>query len=499
MPGDMLTYRSSGIDINVNNEANQRIQAHIRGTYTHNVITKAGLFGGGVSLGEYRRYGKPVLFGSLGSHPGVDSETKNRNGEQKSPFIDEIVKKCIGELPPAAEPIAFLDYIASAHLDPLRVEGFVRRFADHFSRVPQIPIIGGETAEMPGVFRKGAWEIVGALYGLADAGSRDPVAVKQAESVSCIDISLIKKYSNPTLVFSMDGIGTKTKLGLILRKTDGLACDIIHHSLNDILCQGAEGVAMLLYIGCHTREEDLIQPMIGAAAECERKGGVKLLDLVVVEKREIYLSGEYDICAAVAGIVDADRLIQGMRIRAGDLLVGLPSSGLHTNGYSLARKALLEKGGLKLDQWVEDLKRTLGEELLTPHRNYGPTLLPLLQDSNLRTAVKGIAHITGGGLKDNLKRILPEGLGADIHLSSWEPQPIFHLIQKLGNVPLHDPMHKGMYETFNMGIGMVIVVDSGRTDEIMNQIRLNGEKAVFIGNVVPRTTTEGRERIRLLP
>lgn len=257
----------------------------------------------------------------------------------------------------------------------------------------------------------------------------------------------------------------------------------------------------MLYVGCHRREEALIQPIIQTAGECCRANGMKILDLIVEEKPEIYLPGEIDLCAAIAGIVDAAGLIQGSAIAAGDQLIGLPSSGLHTNGYSLARKALLERGKLRLDQHLAELGRTLGEALLEPHRNYAPVVLSLLQNTELRAAIKGIAHITGGGLKDNLVRILPEGLAAEIRLNSWQPPPIFELIHRTGKIPLQDPVSKGMYEAFNMGIGLVLAVSSDRADRIMEFARRGGYRPVNIGAVVcaaQKTPTDPSELVRLL-
>lgn len=257
----------------------------------------------------------------------------------------------------------------------------------------------------------------------------------------------------------------------------------------------------MLYVGCHRREEALIQPIIQTAGECCRANGMKILDLIVEEKPEIYLPGEIDLCAAIAGIVDAAGLIQGSAIAAGDQLIGLPSSGLHTNGYSLARKALLERGKLRLDQHLAELGRTLGEALLEPHRNYAPVVLSLLQNTELRASIKGIAHITGGGLKDNLVRILPEGLAAEIRLNSWQPPPIFELIHRTGNIPLQDPVSKGMYEAFNMGIGLVLAVSSDRADRIMEFARRGGHRPVNIGAVVraaQKTPTDPSELVRLL-
>ena len=467
MQDDSLNYKSSGVDVLAHNRAGVRIRAYVQDTFGEQILTRAGLFGAAVSLKEpVGTMKRPLLSGSLGfGDSSLEDELAN-----------QIVQACRSNLSPSARPVAFLDYIAATQLDPARAVGLVGAFSRILSRAPKIPIVGGETAEMPGVFRKNRWEVVGALFAVQEA-------VELPANGEGVDLESGAALSNPALVFSVDGVGTKTKLGVMAGNTSGLSVDIIHHSLNDILCLGAQGLATMLYVGCHRREEALIQPIIRTAGQCAGANGMKILDLIVEEKPEIYLPGEIDLCAAIAGIVDAAGLIQGSGIAEGDQLIGLPSSGLHTNGYSLARKALLERGKLRLDQYLSELGRTLGEALLEPHRNYAPMVLSLLKDRELATAVKGIAHITGGGLKDNLVRILPEGLAAEIRLNSWQPPPIFELIRRTGNIPLQDPVSKGMYETFNMGIGLVLVVSSHRADRIMEFARRGGHRSVNIGAV----------------
>ena len=282
----------------------------------------------------------------------------------------------------------------------------------------------------------------------------------------------------------MDGVGTKTKIGVQARSTGGLALDIIHHSLNDILCQGASGSALLFYVGCHRRDEALLAPFRAAAAEACVRLGLSALEIAVAEKPRFYLPGEVDICAAIAGLGDEERLLQGESVRAGDALIGLASDGLHTNGYSLARRALLEEAGLKLGGRVAELGTTLAEALLAPHRNYAPAVLPLLREPP--SAVRAVAHITGGGLADNLGRVLPEGLLGIVRRSSWEVPHLFRLIQRCGGIPEQDPVGKGMYETFNMGIGLVLVVEAGREGEVRRRLEEAGERAVLLGGVQAR-------------
>jgi phosphoribosylformylglycinamidine cyclo-ligase len=220
-----------------------------------------------------------------------------------------------------------------------------------------------------------------------------------------------------------------------------------------------------------------------------------MLELAVAEKPDVYEPGQVDICAAVAGLGDAERLLQGDAVTAGDVLIGLAADGLHTNGYTLARRALLERGGLRLEQRVPELGVPLADALLAPHRNYSPAVLPLLRVGS--PAVRAVAHITGGGLADNLARVIPAGLTAEVRLGAWEVPPLFRLIQRCGEVPLHDPDGKGMFETFNMGIGLVLAVQAGREGEVLRSLSAAGEKAVLLGAVRARKASGNEERVIL--
>ncbi len=470
MSDESLTYRASGVDVEANLEANRRIQDYTRRTYTGQVLTRGGMFGGALRLPVVPKPPKrSVLSGRLVA----------AQGESPEQVSGQIARSCRSRMSPDSRPFAFLDYLAVARLDPDRAADLVGIFSEVFAAPPRIPIIGGETAEMPDVLREGAWEVVGALFA---AGSAEPQV--RVEEANQIDLSTLQGLGQPTLVFSMDGVGTKTKVGVAAGRTAGLAPDIIHHSLDDILCQGARGIGFMLYVGCHHRDEQLLESVQAAAEQCCRSNGMVLLDLLISEKPHLYLPGEIDLCGAIVGAQEAGRLIQGDSIVPGDLLIGLPSAGLHTNGYSLARKALLERGGLDLDQHIGELGGTLGQALLEPHRNYAPAILPLLADGEPGGALKGIAHITGGGLKDNLERILPPTVRAEIRLDSWQPPPIFQLIRRCGNIPLQDPVGKGMYESFNMGIGLVLVVAPEYSEGVRRRIRDCGQEPVVIGRVV---------------
>jgi phosphoribosylformylglycinamidine cyclo-ligase len=465
-----LTYRASGVDIEAAAKAKERIRKLVLRTHGDSVVSRPGHFGGAVRLEPGQ---DSSLVGALGSTP--DHPPDAEDGGPAS-----VVQSCLAGLPPGSRPVAFLDYVASAGLEPGAVERLVEGFADRLASPPRIPLIGGETAEMPGVLRPGASEVVGAVFGVPKRPGPDSSAPGEAGA-----------SGRPCLVFSMDGVGTKTKLAVLAGSTGGLALDIIHHSLNDILCLGASGKALLFYVGCHRKDEAVLEPFQRAAAEACARLGLSALEVRVAEKPATYLPGEIDICAAVAGAVDEGCLLQGDAVRAGDALIGLASDGLHTNGYSLARRALLERAGLKLDARVSELGCTLAEALLAPHRNYAPAVLPLL--AGRPSPVHAVAHITGGGLADNLARVLPAGLRGVVRLGSWEVPPLFRLIQRCGQVPERDPAGKGMYETFNMGLGLVLAVEAGSTEEVLRRLKAAGERAVVLGEV---RRSEGRRRGR---
>ncbi len=481
-----LTYRSSGVDIEAAGKAKERIQKLIQRTHDDSVVSRPGLFGGAVRLQRERG---STLVGALALTPDAPDSAEGAPAS--------IVERCLAGLPSGTQPVAFLDYVASAGLKPDAVERLVEGFADRLAAPPRIPLIGGETAEMPGVLRPGTREVVGAMFGIRPPAGEGATEGAGRGRASLGGPSAPAAGGRPCLVFSMDGVGTKTKLGVLARSTGGLALDIIHHSLNDILCLGASGRALLFYVGCHRKEEVVLGPFQQAATEACARLGLSALEVKIAEKPATYLPGEIDICAAVAGAVDEERLLQGDAVRAGDVLIGLASDGLHTNGYSLARRALLELAGLKLDARVAELGATLAEALLVPHRNYSPAVLPLLAERP--SPVHAVAHITGGGLAGNLARVLPAGLCGVIRLGSWEVPPLFRLIQRCGQVPEQDPSGKGMYETFNMGIGLVLVVGAESSEEVFRRLQAAGERTFALGQVEAGPRGQKGERVALLP
>jgi len=508
VPKDPLTYKASGVDIESNNESNERIKEQIKRTHNHRLVMETGLFAGGISLSDFKGWEQPLLIGSLGYlEPGFAAGGASAAGNL-SRAAALVVESCFSSFPPAVEKIAFLDYLAASRLEVEKVESLVTGFADVLSGPRLLPLAGGETAEMPGVFQSGKWEVVGALYGVGRSSrtgfpetrwKNQESPEQESREAAGVDISRLKRLKDPVLMLSMDGVGTKARLGAACRRTRGLAGDIVNHSLNDLLCQGGRGLAIMVYLGCHTPDQELIEDFREGLAQVLAGEDLSLLDLKIAPNKDLYLPGEYDICASIAGMVDRQCIITGAGIEEGDLLIGLASDGLHTNGYSLAAAALLERGKLKLDQYIPELNTTLGEALLVCHRSYTAAVHSLLAQDSTIGSVRGIAHITGGGLKDNLCRILPQGLGAEIEKSSFEVPPLFSLIQRCGRIPEHDRMRGGMYETFNMGVGLVLAVGRESAGDVASALQLSGEEAMVVGRVVGSPATAAQERVRFLP
>ncbi len=285
-----------------------------------------------------------------------------------------------------------------------------------------------------------------------------------------------KGYQQPVLVSSVDGVGTKLKLALALGKHDTVGIDIVNHCVNDILACGAEPLFFLDYIAAGKLQPEQVGEVAKGLASACREVGCALIGGETAEMPGLYTGEDYDLVGFIIGVVEKSRIIQGKKIAAGDTIMGLPSSGLHTNGYSLARKIFGETSSV-LNTSYPELGRTLGEALLEPHRSYYNQLKPLLP------LIKGLAHITGGGLIGNVPRVLPEGLAARFDTQTWSVPSIFNLIQKRGNVDRDE-----MYRVFNMGIGMVIICAPGNADSLTEA--LPGSK--IIGEVVKQA---GKARV----
>jgi phosphoribosylformylglycinamidine cyclo-ligase len=276
-------------------------------------------------------------------------------------------------------------------------------------------------------------------------------------------------------VASADGVGTKLRVAFMAGVHHTVGIDLVNHCVNDILVQGASPLFFLDYLATGRLDPGVAVKVVeGLAAGC-RANGCALLGGETAEMPGFYGDGEYDVAGFIVGAVRRDRLIDGRGIVPGDALIGVPSSGLHTNGYSLARRISFEIAGLGIDSRVGDLGTTIGEALLVPHKSYLPLMRPLLDTG----VVKGMAHITGGGITDNLPRILPEGTQALIDRSAWQVPAIFRWLQRTGDVPDDD-----MMRTFNMGIGLIVAVDRAAAASVLQRIRAAGEpEAVVIGSV----------------
>ena len=289
---------------------------------------------------------------------------------------------------------------------------------------------------------------------------------------------------NPVLVASADGVGTKLKIAFLTGTHHTVGADLVAHCANDILVQGARPLFFLDYLAMGTHEEDVAAAVVEGIARGCRDCGCALLGGEMAEMPDFYAPGEYDLAGTIVGMTDRDRILDGRSIRPGDRLIGLASSGLHTNGYSLARKLLFEAAGWSVDTHLDQIGCTIGEALLAPHRNYVKPIFSLMES----VEVRGMAHITGGGLVDNLPRSLPSNLGAQIDRKSWPSQPLFDLLLEIGD----DISEMERYRVFNMGLGMVLVVDPGQADRALEILQESGEKAYIVGEIVegPNQTIE---------
>lgn len=281
--------------------------------------------------------------------------------------------------------------------------------------------------------------------------------------------------NEPVLVSSMDGVGTKLKVAFAMGRHDTIGRDLVWHCVNDILVQGARPLFFLDYFGTGKLEPSVAADVVKGLAEGCRSVGCALVGGETAEMPGMYTDGEYDLAGCIVGLVDRSRIIDGRNVAPGDALIGIASDGLHTNGYSLARHVLFEVGGLSTDQYVPELGKTIGEELLAPHHCYASAVLPLLD----RFDIHAMAHITGGGFYDNIPRALPADCQAIVHRRYWTPAPIFRLIQETGNVPDAE-----MFRTLNMGIGMVLIVPWEQALFVVEALTESGENAAVIGEIV---------------
>jgi phosphoribosylformylglycinamidine cyclo-ligase len=289
----------------------------------------------------------------------------------------------------------------------------------------------------------------------------------------------LKGWRDPVLISSADGVGTKLKLAFASGRHDTVGEDLVNHCVNDIAVQGATPLFFLDYFAVGKLDAKVCGDVVTGIARGCKKNKCALIGGETAEMPGMYNNGEYDLAGFIVGAVERNRLITGTEIRPGDVLLGLPSNGLHTNGYSLARRVLFENAGHQLDSRLPELSATLAEELLKVHKSY----LKPIQSLHAAKLLKGAAHITGGGLTDNLPRVLPDSCAALIDAMSWSVPPIFEVLRDLGNIPEDD-----LRRTFNLGIGMVFIISSRKLDAVTQLMKKIREPFYQIGEIVTRAS-----------
>jgi phosphoribosylformylglycinamidine cyclo-ligase len=284
-----------------------------------------------------------------------------------------------------------------------------------------------------------------------------------------------QKWVDPILVSSVDGVGTKLKIAFELDVHHTIGADLVNHCVNDIAVQGATPLFFMDYLATGKLAPEVAEKVIEGLAEACKHNGCALIGGETAEMPGFYPDGEYDLAGFIVGAVERERIVTGKTVEVGDVILGLASNGLHTNGYSLARKLLFEVGKYTLDSYVNELKGKVGNELLKTHKSYWPAVKRLVDGE----CVSAMAHITGGGITENLPRVLPRGTAAVIEFGSWPVLPIFEHLQQLGNVPQEE-----MLRTFNMGMGMLLVVPSKKFKKAQTVLERVGEKAFTVGRIV---------------
>ena len=335
-----------------------------------------------------------------------------------------------------------------------------------------------ESYEKAGVNLEAGYEVVRRIKSHVASTARTGVMGNIGAFGGMFDLASLG-VKEPVLVSGTDGVGTKLKLAFAMDKHDTIGIDAVAMCVNDVLAQGAEPLFFLDYVAVGHNEPAKIEAIVAGVAEGCRQAGCALIGGETAEMPGMYAEGEYDIAGFTCGVVERSKLIDGSKVRVGDVLVGIASSGVHSNGFSLVRKILADNA-LDLDKRYDELGgRTLGEALLVPTRIYVKQVLEVVRNCD----VHGISHITGGGFDENIPRILHEGQGLEIEEGSWEILPLFRLLEQWGGIP-----HREMFNIFNMGIGMVIALDAGEAQKAMDILAAAGEKASVIGRV---TGSEG--------
>ena len=290
------------------------------------------------------------------------------------------------------------------------------------------------------------------------------------------------RFREPVLVSSADGVGTKLKVAFLADKHDTIGADLVNHCINDILVQGAEPLFFLDYLATGRLLPAVAESIIGGIAGACRASGCALLGGETAEMPGFYGDGEYDLAGFIVGVADRQRLITGRGLVPGDVLVGVPSAGLHTNGYSLARRVIFDHLRLQVSSYVPALSCSVGDALLETHRSYLPLIGPLLEGGR----IKAMAHITGGGITDNLPRVLPHGTAAVVRRDSWTVPPLFQWLQENGAIPEDD-----MFRTFNMGIGLIVVTGADQAEPLIGELAARGGRdSRVIGEIVTGAAPE---------
>jgi len=284
-----------------------------------------------------------------------------------------------------------------------------------------------------------------------------------------------KKYQDPVLVSGTDGVGTKLKIAFMMDKHDTVGIDLVAMCVNDIAVSGAEPLFFLDYFATGKLAVPKAREVVAGIADGCRQAGCALIGGETAEMPSMYADGEYDLAGFAVGVVDKPKMIDGKSIRPGDVIVGLASTGLHSNGFSLARRVFFDKAKLAVDSRLPDLDRPLGEVLLTPTRIYAKQILALIQDC----PIKGIAHVTGGGITENLPRVFPVGVRAKISRKAWAIPPVFETLSRLGQVERDE-----MYRVFNMGIGLILIVPAASASSVLAKAAALGDRGWVIGEIV---------------
>jgi phosphoribosylformylglycinamidine cyclo-ligase len=290
----------------------------------------------------------------------------------------------------------------------------------------------------------------------------------------CFALPTSPRMRQPVLVSSVDGVGTKLKIAFATGRHDTVGEDLVNHCVNDIAVLGAKPLFFLDYLAAGKLEAHVAAQVVSGIARGCAANGCALIGGETAEMPGMYLDGEYDIAGTIVGLVEKSRMLTGAKVRDGDVLVALPSTGLHTNGYSLARKVLFDVAKLKLNSLLPESGKSLADELLQVHRSY----LKAIQDLLSKNLIAAAAHITGGGITDNLPRVLPKGLAAAIQTNLWQVPPVFEMIRSIGEVPEAD-----WRRTFNLGVGMIVVIAQRKINEAMRLLSRSGEKPRIIGEV----------------